>query len=189
MDKAVFDEYIENRYKSQMDYYKRASAKNQKKYKLFQWILIVLSAVTPVLAAMNGLTFSRTEQIYTIGSQVLQILLVIVSSVVAILTTGLKTFQYQDLWVSYRATYEQLKPEIYYYEFNLGPYAAAGVDRESLFVSRVEAILSAEHTQWPPAKKLQENQNKVKDANSTPIQIITRANDDPGGPNVPKTNE
>ena len=154
MDKAVFDEYVENRYKKQMAYYVNIASKNQKKYKLFQWILIILSAVTPVLAAMNGLTVSHAEQIYTIGSQVLQILLVVVSSIVAILTTGLKTFQYQDLWVNSRATYEQLKPEIYYYEFNIEPYAATGVDNESLFVSRVEAILSAEHLQWPPAKKV-----------------------------------
>jgi hypothetical protein len=154
MDKAVFDEYVENRYKKQMAYYSNASAKNQKKYKLFQWILIILSAVTPVLAAMNGITLSHKDQIFTTGSQVLQILLVIVSSVVAILTTGLKTFQYQDLWVTYRNTYEKLKPEYYYYEFNIEPYAAAGVDKESLFVSRVEAILGAEHMQWPAAKKV-----------------------------------
>ena len=166
MDKAVFDEYVENRYKKQMEYYSNASAKNQKKYKLFQWILIILSAVTPVLAAMNGVTWLHEEKIYNIGTQLIQILLVVVSSIVAILTTGLKTFQYQDLWVNYRATYEQLKPEIYYYEFNLGPYAAAGVDKESLFVSRVEAILNAEHMQWPPAKKLQENQNKLTEESS-----------------------
>ena len=150
MDKAAFDEYVENRYKHQMEYYSKASSKNQKKYKLFQWILIILSAVTPVLAALNGVTWSHEEKTYNISSQLLQILLVVISSIVAILTTGLKTFQYQDLWVNYRTTYEQLKPEIYYYEFNIGPYAEIGVDKESLFVSRVEAILSAEHMQWPP---------------------------------------
>jgi len=161
MDKALFDEYVENRYKKQMQYYSNTAAKNQKKYKLFQWVLIILSAVTPVLAAMSGFTWSHEEKTYTIGSQILQILLVVVSSVVAILTTGLKTFQYQDLWVNYRATYEQLKPEIYYYEFSVGPYSVAGIDKESVFVSRVEAILNAEHVQWPPAKKLNESQNKA----------------------------
>ena len=161
MDKALFDEYVESRYKKQMQYYDSASAKNQKKYKSYQWILIILSAVTPVLAAMSGLTITHEEKIYTLGSQVLQILLVVVSSVVAILTTGLKTFQYQDLWVNYRATYEQLKPEIHYYEFNIGPYSVAGVDKESVFVARVEAILNAEHVQWPVAKKLQDAQNKT----------------------------
>jgi hypothetical protein len=163
MDKAVFDEYVENRYKKQMEYYGKASGKNQKKYKMFQWVLIVLSAVTPVLAALSGVAWSQIERINNIGSKVLQILLVIVSSVVAILTTGLKTFQYQDLWLTYRTTEEQLKPEYYYYEFNLGPYATPDVDKESLFVSRVEAILSAEHTQWPVLKKLQANQGKPKD--------------------------
>ena len=109
---------------------------------------------------MSGLTLTHEDKIYTFPSQVLQILLVVVSSVVAILTTGLKTFQYQDLWLNYRATYEQLKPEIFYYEFNIGPYGVAGVDKESVFVSRVEAILNAEHIQWPPAKKLQESLNR-----------------------------
>ena len=155
MDKAAFDEYVENRYKKQMAYYASASSKNQQRYKLFQWILIILSAVTPVLAAMNGFTFSNAaDQVHSSGSQVLQILLVVVSSIVAILTSGLKTFQYQDLWINSRATYEQLKPEIYYYEFNIEPYAVSGVDKEALFVSRVEAILSAEHLQWPAVKKI-----------------------------------
>jgi Protein of unknown function (DUF4231) len=160
MDKATFDEYVEKRYKKQMEYYSNATTKNQKKYILFQWILIILSAVTPVLAALNGVTWLHEEKSYIINSQIIQIFLVVVSSIVAILTTGLKTFQYQDLWVSYRSTYEQLKPEIYYYEFIIGPYSAAGIDKESLFVSRVEAILNAEHVKWPPAKKIQENENK-----------------------------
>ena len=165
MDKAGFDEYVEGRYKGQMQYYDSAATKNQKKYKMYQWILIILSAVTPVLAAMSGL--AHLDKTYTSASQFLQILLVVVSSVVAILTTGLKTFQYQDLWVNYRATYEQLKPEIYYYEFNIGPYGVEGVDKDSVFVARVEAILNAEHVQWPPAKTLQDAQNKSDSKETT----------------------
>jgi len=93
-----------------------------------------------------------------INSLTCKIFVVIVSAVVAILTTGLKTFNYQELWITYRATYEKLKPEIYYHDFAAGPYTATDIDRESLFVTRVEAILGAEHSQWPPAKKLQEEQ-------------------------------
>ena len=158
MDKATFDDYVANRYVKQMEYYSKTSAKNQRKYKVFQWTLIVLSAVTPVLAALSGVAWSQNKETNAIGSQLIQILLVIVSSIVAILTTGLKTFQYQELWAIYRTTYEQLKPEIYYYDFNIGPYAAVGVDKESLFVSRVEAILNKEHVQWPPAKKFQDKE-------------------------------
>ena len=157
MEKELFDDYVKNRYIKQMDYYSRASSKNQKRYKLFQWILIILSALTPVLAALNGKEIINKEgNSFVFSSQFIQTLLVSVSSIVAILTTGLKTFNYQELWVNYRTTYEQLKPEFYYYEFNVGPYGASGVDKESLFVMRIESILNKEHSHWPPAKNLQD---------------------------------
>jgi len=147
MDKEVFSQYLENRYQKQMDYYSRSSGKNQKKYRNFQWILIILSAITPVLAALDWVALN------------LQIVVVLISAIVAILTSGLKTFQYQELWVNYRATYEQLKPEIHYYNFGVGPYGTAGVDKESLFVTRIETILDKEHQGWPPAKKIREDRN------------------------------
>lgn len=142
---AAFKEYVENRYKDQMAYYSKSASKNQKRYKLFQWILIVLSAATPVMAALD-------EQWVD-----MQIPVVIVSSAVAILTAGLKTFQYQELWVKYRTTNELLKPEIHYYNFGVGPYAEEEVDREMLFVSRVETILDKEHISWPLIKKAHED--------------------------------
>lgn len=160
MDKEAFDDYVANRYRKQMEYYSKTSAKNQKKYKTFQWVLIILSALTPVLAALSSVTGSNEENIKRVVPQFIQILLVVISSIVAILTTGLKTFQYQELWAIYRTTYEQLKPEIYYYDFSIGPYSETGVDKESLFVTRIESILNKEHVQWPPAKKIQEAQDK-----------------------------
>lgn len=70
------------------------------------------------------------------------------SAVVAILTSGLKTFQYQELWVSYRVTQELLKPEIYYYQFNVHGYENAP-NKESFFVENIERILDTEHKGWP----------------------------------------
>ena len=146
MDSETFKEYLEKRYYDQLSYYEKSSGRNQKKYKNFQWVLIILSALTPVLAALNE-DFK------------LQFLVVIVSAIVAILTTGLKTFQYQELWANYRATCEQLKPEIHYYNFNVGPYGMTGVDKEALFISRVETILDKEHQGWPPAKKIRDDRS------------------------------
>src|SRR4026209_830162 len=102
MDKEKFNDYVEKRYKDQIAYYSNVSSKNQKSYKMFQWVLIVLSAATPVMAALDKKWID------------LQIPVVIMSSAVAILTAGLKTFQYQELWVKYRTTNEFLKPEIHY---------------------------------------------------------------------------
>jgi len=154
MDNISFDNYLEQRYYHQMNYYSKASAHNQKKYKRYQWTLIILSAITPVLAALNGkpITIGGTTHNWD-----LQVFVVIVSAIVAILTTGLKTFSYQETWINYRSTYERLKPEIYYYNFNIGPYSGSDIDKESLFVTRVEAILDSEHKDWPAAKTLQES--------------------------------
>jgi hypothetical protein len=165
MDKETFTQYLENRYQKQMEFYSKASGKNQNKYKKFQWVLIVLSALTPVLAALDGKWFS------------LQIAVVVTSAVVAILTTGLKTFQYQELWVNYRATYEQLKPEIHYYNFNIGPYGGEGIDKESLFVSRIEKILDKEHQGWPPSKKLQEEHSKDGKAEAPVVETENPASE------------
>ena len=145
MDKELFKEYLDNRYKDQMKYYDGAAGMNQKKYKLFQWTLIILSATTPILAAL----IQRWPQ--------LQLVVVVISAIVAILTAGLKTFQYQELWVTYRTTMEQLKPEYHYYSFGVGPYAEDGIDKEMLFVSRIETILDKEHVGWPQTKRQPDN--------------------------------
>lgn len=157
MDKEAFDDYLKNRYEDQLSYYDRAAGKNQKKYKRYQWVLIVLSALTPVLAALNG----KQLGLYTINAELVNVVVVVIASIVAILTTGLKTFNYQELWITYRSTHEKLKHELYYYRFDIGGYNAADVDKESLFVSRVEAILSAEHKDWPLAKQI----NRAEDNN------------------------
>ncbi len=154
MEEAAFETYLKDRYEKQMDYYNKASARNQKRYKQFQWILIILSAITPVLAALNGLNNTPSKSILN-----LSLVVVIISSVVAILTTGLKTFNYQELWITYRLTYEKLKPEIHYYHFNVGEYGKSGIDKESLFVARIESFLNAEHAQWP-VKKLHDEAGK-----------------------------
>ena len=159
MEKDAFDKYVEDRYQGQMKYYRDKSAKNQKTYKLFQWILIILSALTPVIAALKGIKFGPVSSPATAD---LNILVLVVSSAVAILTTGLKTFNYQELWITARTTYEKLKPEIHYYNFDVGPYGVSGVDKESLFVTRVEVILDTEHKQWPPAKMLQHKDHNTK---------------------------
>jgi hypothetical protein len=163
MDSETFKEYLEKRYYDQLNYYEKSSGRNQKKYKNFQWVLIILSALTPVLAAIDSEKLN------------IQYVVVIVSAIVAILTTGLKTFQYQELWANYRATCEQLKPEIHYYNFNVGPYGMQGVDKEALFISRVETILDKEHQGWPPAKKIRDDRSLGEKENSGTAATNTAA--------------
>lgn len=166
MDKATFEKYLKDRYYDQMNYYDRKSGFNQKRYRNFQWLLIVLSAITPVIAALQGSAIFGTDGVMKSFGDNLQVVVIITSGIVAVLTAALKTFQYQELWVSYRLTQELLKPELYYYQFGIGPYAEAGVDKESLFVSRVESILDKEHSGWPPSKKSGDNTNGGEQTNT-----------------------
>jgi hypothetical protein len=155
MDTKDFEEYLSKRYFDQLSYYESASGKNKKKYKNFQWILIIFSTLTTILAALPS----------NIGNFPLKYVVVATAAIVAILTAGLKTFQYQELWVNYRSTIEQLKPEIYYYKFNVGEYSQDGVDKETLFVSRVEQILNKEHDVWPVAKKIKDQPGQSQQEN------------------------
>jgi hypothetical protein len=106
----------------------------------------------------------------------MQFVVVGTSGLVAILTSGLKTFQYQELWVNYRSTLEQLKPEIYYYSFNVGDYGQDGADKESLFISRVEQILNKEHDVWPVAKKIKEQSGQGPEKKDKEVPVKTADN-------------
>ena len=53
MEESEFESYLKERYYDQVDWYDRKAARNQKVYKFFQWGLIILAAITPVLVAID----------------------------------------------------------------------------------------------------------------------------------------
>ncbi len=146
MDNKIFNNYLQNRYQEQISYYDKNAGTNKKRYQGFQWVLIILSALTPIFAALGN------------DHNNFQVPVVIISAIVAILTTALKTFNYHEMWISYRNTSEMLKSEFYYYTFAVGPYADKTIERESLFVARIEGILDKEHKSWPATVKIHDDQ-------------------------------
>jgi len=147
MDDVMFQDYMKNRYEDQKNWYSKKATFNQKKYKQWTVIVIVLSALTPVLAAIS---FGPNAAYL---NPVLKVSLVTISAIVAIGTTILKTFRYQELWTTYRETSERLESEKYLYEAQLGVYSQKDVDVHSLFVVQVEAILNKEHSGWAAANQ------------------------------------
>ena len=66
----------------------------------------------------------------------------------------LSLYRFQEKWVEYRITAENLKREKYFFLTATAPYDAD--DKFQILVTRVEAILAAENVQWAestPAKK------------------------------------
>ncbi len=133
MEKEDFQNYLKERYEDQINWYDKKSMWNQKMYRYFQWSVIILATITPVLVATVP---DKTRW-----------LTVTISALVAIGTSILKTFKYQENWINYRTTCETLRKEIHFYKAGLGDYRGSE-DREALFVERVESLISRENTMW-----------------------------------------
>lgn len=145
MEKKKFDDYIENRYKNQIDWYSGRATKNKWYYNIFQWCAIILSASLPVLIASVPDKY--------------QSLTIIFSIVLAICTAGLKTFKFQENWVNYRTISETLKKEKHYYDAQIDEYSQAS-DKEALFVDRVENLISRENSLWVTTHMKKEEKQK-----------------------------
>jgi hypothetical protein len=138
-----FNKYLKDRYYDQIEWYGNAAKKNQSYYIKFQWGLIILSALTPVL-----ITIDLYISIYPI----LRWIPITTSVFVAIFAAALKTFKFQENWINYRTTCESLKKEKHYYDANLGEYAKLKTKKRT-FVERVENLISREHSLWITTSK------------------------------------
>lgn len=133
MDQERFQAYMKNRYENQINWYNNSALKNKRFYNFFQWNVIIFSASLPVLIV------SLPDQWKWVT--------VILSILLAVCTAGLTTFKFKEHWINYRIICEKLKKEKYYYDAMIGEYANA-LNKENLFVERVETILSSEGDLW-----------------------------------------
>ena len=145
MNKEDFQKYLKDRYEEQISWYDKKSIWNQKMYRRFQWVVIVLSAITPVLVAIVAINPEAYETSWLLTKT--SWLAVGISALVAIGITSLKTFKYQENWINYRTTCETLRKEIHFYKASVNEYKDTD-DPEALFVERVEALISRENTMW-----------------------------------------
>ena len=147
MDKEKFKDYLKSRYLDQIKWYSDRASRNKLFYHIFQWGVIILSATLPVIIA----SLPKSIQWITI----------VISIILAIGTTALKTFKFQENWINYRTISETLKKERHFYDAELDDYAEA-TDKESLFVERVEALISRENTLWVTTHMQKEEEDKSK---------------------------
>src|SRR5271166_1320330 len=77
---------------------------------------------------------------------------------ITVLEGVLQLYQYQQIWVAYRATSEAMQHEKFIYLAKGGPYATAA-DPHALLAERVEALGSQENSKWA---SLVQQEQKVK---------------------------
>jgi hypothetical protein len=121
-----------HRLESQISWYDRKSAYNQRRFKLFKVLQIVVAALVPVLAAIAG------APRWVLGA---------LGAIVVIVEGLQQLFQYQQNWITYRSTCEALKHEKFLYLCDAGPYARTRA-RDRLLAERVEGLVSQEHARW-----------------------------------------
>jgi len=148
MDKEKFDDYLKSRYLKETDWYDKKAIWNHRAYEILQWATIILSASTAVLVV--------------IGNGSLKWIAVGIAVLVAISTSALKTFKYQENWIGYRTTCETLRKEFHYYEAGIHGYENV-VDKEALFIDRVESLISRENTLWVTTHDKNETKHHIND--------------------------
>ena len=130
------EKYLKERIDDQFDWYEKKSAWNQKRYRRFKTIVIVLSVCIPL-----GAGFMAE------GGLVLRIGIGVAGALVAILE-GLSAFnKYQEKWLEYRRAAEHLKREKLLFETGVGPYRDVE-DPFRMLVERVESFTAEENQQW-----------------------------------------
>jgi len=127
-------DYLDNRLEDQIGGYSQKSQFNKKWHQSLRLIEIAAATSIPFLAGY--ITDTCTTKIF-IGS---------LGFLVAIITSLLSLFRFQELWVEYRATAESLKHEKYLFITKTEPYTIQ--EPFPLLVQRVESLISKEHSRW-----------------------------------------
>lgn len=133
MEQIKFENYLNVRYDNQIIWYDKRAKRYKWFYNIFQWIIILISAVIPVLISVSPTNKNA--------------LVIILSVILSIATTATKAFKLQENWINYRTITETLKKEKYYYEAKIDCYSDR-IDNKALFIERVESLISRENSLW-----------------------------------------
>ena len=146
MEEKEYENYLKERYEPEVNWYDNRASRNKQYYYCFQWAVIIISAFVPVLI---------------VSMPTWKWITVTLSIILAIATAALKSFKFQENWISYRTIAETLKKEKHYYGASATEYATAE-NKERLFVERVEALISRENTLWMTIHKRRENNRETQ---------------------------
>jgi ABC-type multidrug transport system fused ATPase/permease subunit len=132
---------IIDRLEDQINWYDAKAGKYQKTYKRIKVVEIIAAALIPFLSALH-LSDVASHLPITIGTFV-----AFLGVLITVLEGILQLNQYQQNWVTYRATCEAMKHEKFTYLARAGVYATAA-DARALLAERVETIGSQENSKW-----------------------------------------
>lgn len=119
------------RLREQIAWYDGKSQHNQRWFKRLKVGELVTAAAIPFVASVSA-------PVWVAGG----------GGALIVVLEGLQQLQqYQQNWITYRATCERLKHEQFLFLAHAGPYLNAD-EAEALLAERVESLVSQEHAAW-----------------------------------------
>ncbi len=131
-----FQAYLANRHSQMVQFYDERAGQNKLGYRVLSVYVILIS-----------LGLAATLPFVPQDCALLRWLFSILLASIAGASGLLAHFQFHENWLRYRSTWDALQREPHLRTARVGDYAAAP-DRNSLFVQRVEALVSAEGAEW-----------------------------------------
>ena len=128
------ESYLEERLQAQIDWHEGKSGWNQRWFKRLQIVIIVAGSLLPFLAGFQRQYAAMSWAIGALGV------------LVAVVTGVISLYRFQELWVDYRLTAENLQQEKYRFLTRVPPYDGDGA--LALLVDRVESVLAEQNAQW-----------------------------------------
>lgn len=136
------EDYLEKRVDAQITWYDNKSGQNQLWFKVLRIVEIVSAALIPFLSLIS----SKHES--------LPYVIAVFGMVIAVSAAMTSLFKFQENWIQYRASAEQLKHEKFLFQAGAGEYERP--DSFASFVERVESLISRENSLWAQQAKKQE---------------------------------
>ena len=131
----VKDHVAWHRLNDQIEWYDRKSGTNQFWYKWIKLAQLVLAALIPVLSLVEVPWWRWITAA--------------LGGLIVVLEGVQQLWQFNNLWITYRSTAEQLKHEKYLFLAFGGPYSGLNTDEAlKLLSERVEEQVSTEHAKW-----------------------------------------
>lgn len=144
MEKMDADQYLTARLGGQIDWYSRKSKWNQTWFKRLQMTQITASALIPCLSGFGEKIPYSPMLIGALGM------------LTAIATAAQSLYKFQDYWMQYRITAEQLERERVLFLTGVEPYQ--GDKAFELLVLRVEGLMAKENAAWTQTTQNTEKQ-------------------------------
>jgi len=146
-----FERYYKERYEDQKQWYDDKAVKNKRFYLTFRSAVLVFAAAIPT--SVSFLPGSNNSSLI--------INIVTLAAFMLLVSEGLLSiFNFHHKWQSYRTTAEALKKEGERFNTKTGEYSEVD-DPESLFVDRVEELVSQEHRYWKMLSTKQKGEGKL----------------------------